>query len=190
MSRFAALLAGAFFMSGCTPEEQKHKFGHERRSTNVEDVRPVAKPKTAVFINGLGVYGPIGMGGAIKEALEKRGWKVTIINHTDGKRLTHMPRVLIGHSMGANAALKRSQVFIKNHPDLIVSIDAGRAPLFHRAPESKARTVDISCPWHPIGGQRIAGVDVYREVCGTAHIAMPHDKRVIDIIIKEVEALK
>lgn len=187
MIRLFALASAGVFLWGCTPEESKHKFDHERRSANVEDVR---KPKTAVLINGLGVYSKPGMMGAIQEALEKRGWKVTVLSHTEGKRLTHMPRVLIGHSMGANAALKRSQVFIKNHPDLIVSIDAGRAPLFHRAPESKARTVDISCPWHPIGGQRVAGADVYREVCGTAHIAMPHDKRVIDIIIKEVESLK
>ena len=50
--------------------------------------------------------------------------------------------------------------------------------------------VDISCPYHPIGGQKITGADSYREVCGTAHIAMPHDKRVLDIIVKEVEALK
>lgn len=185
MKKFLALASAGVFLLGCT--EPKHKFDHERRSENIEDMR---KPKTATLVNGLGVYGKPGMMGAIQEALEKRGWTVTVINHTDAKRLTNMPRVLIGHSMGANGALKRSRVFIKNHPDLIVSIDAGRAPLWHTAPESKARVVDISCPWHPIGGQRITGADLYREVCGTAHIAMPHDKRVIDIIIKEVEALQ
>lgn len=187
MKKILALaLCGGFLLVGCNSEQPKHKFDHERRSTNIEDVR---KPKTAILINGLGVYGKPGMMGAIKEELGKRGWTVTVLSHTEAKRLTVMPRVLIGHSMGANAALKRAWVFIRNHPDLIVSIDAGRAPLFHRAPESKARVIDISCPWHPIGGQRIEGSDVYREVCGTAHIAMPHDRRVIDIIIKEVEAL-
>jgi hypothetical protein len=194
MIRALAPLVGLFLLAGCE-EAKKPNLADQRRSENVEDCRtcPIIKPekpKTAYLLNGLGVYGKPGMMGAIQVALEKRGWKVTVLNHTDGKRLTHMPRVLIGHSMGANAALKRSQIFIRNHPDLIVSIDAGRAPLFHRAPESKARVVDISCPYHPIGGQRVAGADLYREVCGTAHIAMPHDKRVIDIIIKEVEALK
>lgn len=114
-------------MSGCTDEAPKKDgglFAGQRPSTNIEDVR---KPKTAYLINGLGVYGKPGMMGAIQAELEKRGWKVTVLNHTDGKRLTSMPRVLIGHSMGANAALKRSQAFIRNHPDLIVSIDAGRA---------------------------------------------------------------
>lgn len=188
MNRLLASALLGLFLLGCSEAPQpKHKFDHERRSENIEDVR---KPKTAVLINGLGVYGKPGMMGEIQAELEKRGWKVTILNHTDGKRMTYMPRLLIGHSMGANAALKRSQVFIKNHPDLIVSIDAGRAPLWHRAPETKARVVDISCPWHPIGGQRITGADSYREVCGTAHIAMPHDKRVINIIVKEVEALQ
>lgn len=187
MTRIQALLVGAFLLAACTEQEVKHKFDHERRSQNIEDVR---KPKTATLVNGLGVYGKPGMMGAIQEALEKRGWKVTVINHTDAKRLTVMPRVLIGHSMGANGALKRSRIFIKNHPDLIVSIDAGRAPLWHRAPESKARVVDISCGLHPIGGQAIVGADIKHTVCGTLHSFMPHDKRVIDIIIKEVEALK
>lgn len=187
-------LGAAFFVAGCLPNSGENQpkqgglFDGQRRSTNIEDYRNI-KPKTAFLLNGLGVYGKPGMFGPIKAALEKKGYVVTVLNHTDGKRLTHMPDVLIGHSMGANAALKRSQAFKTYPPKLIVSIDAGRAPLFHQA-HPKARTVDISCPWHPIGGQRIEGSDVYREVCGTAHIAMPHDKRVIDIIIKEVEALK
>jgi hypothetical protein len=187
MIRVAALLVGAFLM-GCSEPTPKHKMDHERRSANIEDVRQ--KPKTAVLVNGLFVYGDPGMMGAIKAALEKRGWQVRIINHTAAKNLTVMPRALIGHSMGANAILKRSAVFIRNHPDLIVSIDAGRAPLWHRAPESKARVVDISCPWHPIGGQGIVGADKKYEICGTAHIAMPHDTRVINAIIREIEALK
>lgn len=182
MIRFFSLaVCGAFLLAGCNePAKEPAKPAPKTEG----------KPKTAYLLNGLGVYGNPGMFGPIKDALEKRGWKVTVLNHTDGKRLPNMPRVLIGHSMGANAALKRSRIFIKNHPDLIVSIDAGRAPLYHTAPESKARVVDISCPYHPIGGQRITGADVYREVCGTDHLVMPHDKRVIDIIIKEVEALK
>jgi hypothetical protein len=187
MNRFLAVLA-AVFLCACTEAEVKHKFDHARRSANVEDMR--SKPKTATLVNGLFVWGDPGMMGAIKAALKERGWEVTIVSHTAVKNMTVMPRVIIGHSMGANAALKRSAVFIRNHPDLIVSIDAGRAPLWHRAPESKARVVDISCPYHPIGGQKITGADVSREVCGTAHIAMPHDRRVLDIIIKEIEALK
>jgi hypothetical protein len=180
-----AILAG-FLLVGCS--EPPHILTGQRASTNIEDMR--SKPRTAYLFNGLGVYSNPGMMGAIKVALEKRGWKVTILNHTAAKNLTHMPRVLIGHSMGANAVLKRSAKFIKNHPELIVSIDAGRAPLWHRAPESKARVVDISCPYHPIGGQEIVGADKKYEICGTAHIAIPHDARVINIIIKEIEALK
>jgi hypothetical protein len=180
-----ALVAG-FLMSGCS--EPRPNLANQRPSTNIEDYR--SKPKTATLVNGLFVYGDPGMMGAIKVALEKRGWSVTIMDHNDVKRLTHMSRVMIGHSMGANAVLKRSAKFIKNHPELIVSIDAGRAPLWHHAPESKARVVDISCPWHPIGGQEIVGSDKKYEICGTAHIAMPHDSRVINIIIKEIEALK
>lgn len=193
MTKFLALaLAGVFLLAGC---EDKPNLADQRRSTNIEDCRtcPVIKPekpKTAVLINGLGVYGKPGMMGAIQTELEKRGWKVTVLSHTDGKRMTVMPRVLIGHSMGANAALKRSRIFIKNHPDLIVSIDAGRAPLWHWAPSSAARVVDISCPLHPIGGQRVQGASRTFTVCGTLHSVMPHDKRVIDIIINEVETLK
>lgn len=185
MNKVLAAAMAAFLLAGCG--EQGLQKPEKAQPSSVKS--PVAKPKTAVLINGLGVYTKPGMMGAIEEVLLRRGWKVTVLSHTEAKNLTVMPRVLIGHSMGANAALKRSRVFIRNHPDLIVSIDAGRAPLFHRAPESKARVIDISCPWHPIGGQRIEGSDVYREVCGTAHIAMPHDRRVIDIIIKEVEEL-
>jgi hypothetical protein len=179
-----ALVAG--FLMSCS--EPTPNLANQRPSTNIEDYR--SKPKTATLVNGLFVWGDPGMLGPIKVALEKRGWQVKVISHTEVKNLTVLPRVIIGHSMGANAVLKRSAKFIKNHPELIVSIDAGRAPLWHRAPESKARVVDISCPYHPIGGQEIVGSDKKYEICGTAHIAMPHDSRVINIIIKEIEALK
>lgn len=192
MNRLLAAAMAVFLLSvlvGCFDQKPApHILDNARRSTNIEDVR--TKPKTAYLLNGLGVYGKPGMMGAIQPELEKRGWKVTVLNHTDGKRLTVMPRVLIGHSMGANAALKRAQIFRKNHPDLIVSIDAGRAPLFHTAPKTNARTIDIHCPLHPIGGQYVNDAAKHHLICGTAHIAMPHDKRVIDIIIKEVEALQ
>lgn len=181
MHKFLTLALAGVFLWGCTPAAEPPKPAPTVKAE---------KPKTAVLVNGLGVYGNPGMMGAIQAELVKRGWRVTIISHVAAKNLTVMPRVLIGHSMGANAALKRARIFIRNHPDLIVSIDAGRAPLWHVAPESKARVVDISCPWHPIGGQAIQGADLKHTVCGTAHIAMPHDKRVIDIIIKEVEKLK
>ena len=185
-SRLAPVLVAGVLLAACS--EPPHKFDHARRSANIEDVR--TKPKTAYLVNGLGVYGKPGMMGAIQEALEKRGWKVTVLNHTDAKRLTHMPRVIVGHSMGANAILKRTQKFTQNHPDLIVSIDAGRAPLWHQAPKTGARTIDIHCPVHPIGGQYINDAAKHHLICGTAHIAMPHDKRVLDIIIKEVESLQ
>jgi hypothetical protein len=146
-----------------------------------------AEAKTAVLINGLGVYGNPGMMGEISKALKAKGYTVTTLNHTAGKYLTEMPDVLIGHSMGANAALKRSQIFRKNPPKLIVAIDAGRAPLFSKA-HPTARTVSPYCPFHPIGGQYVYGADNI-QVCGTAHISMPLDPRVINIIIKEVEKL-
>jgi hypothetical protein len=180
----AILLVGALACASCTEPAKE-----PAKPASVA-VQKAERPKTAVLVNGLGVYGQPGMMRFIKAELEKRGWKVTVISHVAAKNLTVMPRVLIGHSMGANAALKRSRIFIKNRPDLIVSIDAGRAPLWHVAPESNARVIDISCPWHPIGGQEIVGSDKKHEVCGTLHSFMPHDQRVIDIIIKEVEALK
>lgn len=147
-----------------------------------------ANAKTAYLLNGLGVYGKPGMMGPIKQALERKGYTVTVLNHTDGKRLTKIPDVLIGHSMGANAALKQARWFRKNPARLIVAIDAGRAPLFSHAP-SWVRTVSIRCPLHPIGGQYVYGAENIT-VCGTRHIAMPHDTRVIAIIMKEVEALE
>lgn len=147
-----------------------------------------AHAKTAYLLNGLGVYSKPGMMGEVAKALEAMGYTVTILDHTDGKRLTQMPDVLVGHSMGANAALKRSQAFRKNPPKLIISIDAGRAPLFSNA-HPTARTVSIYCPLHPIGGQYIYGATNI-QVCGTAHIAMPHDPRVIQIIKNEVEKLQ
>lgn len=192
MNKFLALaLAGAFSLAGCGESTQpKHKFDHERRSTNIEDVRPVAKPKTAVLINGLGVYGKPGMMGAIEAEFKRRGWSVTILNHTDAKRMTVMPRVVIGHSKGGNSGLRRAKDFRKNPPDLIVTIDPGRAPQYSRAPQTAARTVNIRCWYHLIGGQEIYGAAKDYEVCGTDHLVMPHDKRVLDIIFKEVENLK
>jgi len=186
---FAAAFVAAFLLAGCNAKKE------DRLSTNVEDCRttktcPPIKPKTAILMNGLGVYTKPGMFGPIKDALEKRGWTVTVLNHTDGKRLTYMPRVVIGHSMGANALLKRAQAFKKNPPELIVSIDAGRAPLWWKAPQSKARTVDIHCPYHPIGGQAIDGAAVHHTVCGTDHLYMPYDPNVIKIVINEVEKLQ
>jgi hypothetical protein len=183
MNKFLASALLGLFLCGCVPANEPAKPAPVA-------VQKAEKPKTAVLVNGLGVYGQTGMMRFIKAELEKRGWKVTVISHVAAKNLTVMPRVLIGHSMGANAALKRSRIFIKNHPDLIVSIDAGRAPLWHVAPESNARVVDISCGLHPIGGQSIQGADIKHSICGTLHSFMPHDQRVIDIIIKEVEALK
>lgn len=184
MRAVLAAFVAASLLVGCWPQKSE---APKDGGLFVEG--PAAKPKIAVLVNGLLVYGKPGMMGAIQAELEKRGWKVLVISHVAAKKLTVMPRVLIGHSMGANAALKRSRIFLKNHPDLIVSIDAGRAPLWHYAPESKARVIDISCPWHPIGGQEIQGADKKHVVCGTLHSFMPFDRRVLDIIIKEVEAL-
>ena len=39
MTRFIALALAGVFLWGCTEAEIKHKFDHERRSTNIEDVR-------------------------------------------------------------------------------------------------------------------------------------------------------
>lgn len=147
-----------------------------------------AKRKTAVLVNGLGVYTKPGLMGDLKVELERLGYVVTVLNHLEAKHLTEMPDILIGHSLGANAALKRSQVFRKNPPKLIITIDPGRAPLFHSAHPS-TRVVNLYCPYHPIGGQRISGAAHNQEICGTAHIAMPWDARVIAIIIKEIEGL-
>jgi len=40
MKKILALaLCGGFLLVGCNSEQPKHKFDHERRSTNIEDVR-------------------------------------------------------------------------------------------------------------------------------------------------------
>ena len=102
-----------------------------------------------------------------------------------------MPRVVVAHSKGGNSVLKAAQKFKKNHPDLIVTIDPGRAPQFSRAPGTAARVVNIRCWYHLIGGQEIYGADNdHADICGTDHLVMPHDKRVLDILFEEVEALK
>lgn len=194
--KFLAPLAGLFLLAGCTPEEKKPNLADQRRSENVEDCRtgqkcPVIKPKTAYLINGLGVYGKPGMMGAIKAEFERRGWTVTILNHTDAKRLTVMPRVMVGHSKGGNSGLKAARRFKKNHPDLIVTIDPGKRPQFSQHPGTAARVVTIRCWYHLIGGQEIDGADKdHPSVCGTDHLVMPHDKRVLDLIFEEVEALQ
>lgn len=186
MNRFAAAAIVAVLLLGC--KEEAPLFAEQRRSTNIEDFQE--KPKTAVLINGLGVYTKPGMMGAIEAEFKRRGWSVTILNHTDAKRMTVMPRVVIGHSKGGNSGLRRAKDFRKNPPDLIVTIDPGRAPQYSRAPQTAARTVNIRCWYHLIGGQEIYGAAKDYEVCGTDHLVMPHDKRVLDIIFKEVENLK
>lgn len=148
-----------------------------------------AQAKTAILVNGLGIYTKPGMMGEIGKELTQRGFKVTYLNHIEAAYLTEMPDVLIGHSMGANAILKTAQRFKTYPAKLIVSIDAGRWPLWSYAPNTKARTVSIHCPMHPIGGQEIYGASDTRIVCGTMHAFMPFDPHVIDIIMKEVEKL-
>lgn len=148
-----------------------------------------AQAKTAILVNGLGVYAKPGMMAQIGHELTQRGYRVTYLNHIEAKYITQMPDVLIGHSMGANAILKTARRFRTYPAKLIVSIDAGRWPLWSYAPKTKARTIDIHCPFHPIGGQRISGAARNHEICGTAHIAMPFDPRAIGIIVKEVERL-
>ena len=145
--------------------------------------------KTAILVNGLGVYTKPGLLAKIGSELTQRGYRVTYLNHIEAAYLTEMPDVLIGHSMGANAVLKASQRFKTYPAKLIVSIDAGRWPLWSYAPNTKARTIDIHCPMHPIGGQEIYGASDTRIVCGTLHSLMPFDPHVIDIIMKEVDAL-
>lgn len=167
MKRFSrlALVAGLFFWAG-----------------------PV-DAKTAYLVNGLGVYSKPGMMGPLKSELEKRGYRVTVLNHIEAAYITQMPDVLIGHSMGANAILKTAQRFRTYPAKLIVSIDAGRWPLWSYAPNTKAKTIDIHCPMHPIGGQYIAGASEHYTVCGVQHLYMPQAQRVIEIIVKEVEKL-
>jgi hypothetical protein len=179
------IMAG-LFLAGCD-DQPNHSFEKAKRSTNIEDVRE--KPKTAVLINGLGVYGKPGMMGAIEAEFKRRGWTVTILNHTDAKRMTSMPRVLVGHSKGGNSGLKRAQAFKTNAPDLIVTIDPGKWPQW-KWHGTKARAVNIYCPYHLIGGEDIEGAAKEYVVCGVDHLVMPHNDRVLDIIFKEVEALR
>ena len=148
-----------------------------------------AEAKTAILVNGLGVYTKPGMMAQIGKELTQKGYKVTYLNHIEAKYITEMPTVLIGHSLGANAILKTAQRFRTYPAKLIVSIDAGRWPLWSYAPNTKAKTIDIHCPLHPIGGQYITGASEHYTVCGVQHLYMPQAQRVIEIIVKEVEKL-
>lgn len=184
MNKILALAFAGVFLCACQPDVETAK-------PSPPIVQKVEKPKTAVLVNGLGVYTDPGMMGAVKAEFERRGWKVEIINHVQSGRLTQMPRVVVTHSKGGNTLLKHARKFKKNPPDLIVTIDPGRAPQFSQHPGTSARVVNIRCWYHLIGGQEIYGANVdHPNVCGTDHLVMPHDKRVLDIIFEEVEKLK
>lgn len=144
---------------------------------------PVAA-KDAYVLNGLGMYGARGPMGQIADSLTERGFKVKILPHTQGKRLTRMPDVLVGHSMGANAALKAANR-LKRKPRIIVTIDPGRAPLFHKCPP-QVRCVNLYNPWHPIGGQEVIGAENVI-IPGIIHSFMPMHWIVKRRVIAEIE---
>lgn len=145
-------------------------------------------PEEVVLLNGLGMYSGYGPMGPIADALKAQGYKVTILNHTDGKRLDHISPVMGGHSMGGNAVLKAvDRLIAAGHkpPRIIVTIDPGRAPLFHRCPEH-VRCVNLYDPSHPIGGQYVADTCENYIQRGTIHGGMPTFEKVMKAFIRTV----
>jgi hypothetical protein len=121
----------------------------------------------------------------LKAALEKEGYEVTIGNHTAGNDLHTLPSVVIGHSMGGNAVLKAAARLGKG-PRIVVTIDPGRAPLYHSCP-TFVRCVNLYDPYHPIGGQSVKGKRAENyHIRGTVHSTMPQYPKVINAVVRTV----
>lgn len=163
-------------------------------------------PKEKVLIlRGLTHYDPSGWPAKeLKTALEKEGYDVVIGNHTEGKWLASSQyEVIIGHSMGANAALKAVNRWIKDcdteHkktdlrkvcyqtklPRLVVSLDAGKWPLHSHGPTHQAtRCVSLHGGLRPIGGQRVLSNCVNYLQKGVPHSTFPQAPKVINTVVK------
>jgi hypothetical protein len=161
------------------------------------------KKETVLLLRGLSHYHPSGWPMVeLKRALEKEGYSVTIGNHTDGDELRKLPDILIGHSMGGNAALKAVNRFVyacdaltskkderlacykRSLPRHVISLDAGKVPLYSRGPTHGA--TKCTSFWGPrllIGGQPISACTNYK-MKDTDHGTFPQTPKVISGIIR------
>lgn len=122
----------------------------------------------AQLYNGL-LYAEMG---TIAAAMKARGQAVSVLWHDQEPSVKTCPPYLIGHSMGAQAAIRQAtRCKAQGHaPKAVLLIDPART-----APASCA--VGLKCinwynPSHPIGGQFISGATNIR-VLGTTHVYMP-----------------
>jgi hypothetical protein len=109
----------------------------------------------------------------IAGAMTKRGQRVEVLWHEAEAAQTACPPYLLGHSMGGNAALRQAaRCAAAGHPPrVVVTIDPGRAPLYHACPRG-VRCLNYYDPSHPIGGQSVAGAANIR-VPGYSHLQLP-----------------
>lgn len=123
----------------------------------------------AQVYNGL-LYADMGY---IAGLMEKRGQHVEVLWHDAENGQTICPKYLLGHSMGGNAALRQAtRCASEGHPpSVVVTIDPGRAPLFHQCP-AHVKCYNYYNPAHPIGGQFVDGASNI-VVAGYAHVQMP-----------------
>jgi hypothetical protein len=114
----------------------------------------------------------------IANAMTARGQHVEEMWHDAETAQTACPAYLIGHSMGGNAALRQAaRCATAGHPPrVVVTIDPGRAPLYHTCPPS-VRCLNYYDPAHPIGGQIVDGA-LNIIVPGFTHLQLPAAPRV------------
>ena len=119
MMRFAALLAGAFLLAGCQPEPQKPNLADQRRSENIEDLRPdrAARMYGLTGLLGRAAGFSTGVDTAMKAVQkkyptvktyprmhwQKRAVLATVIANYQRDKL---PIILSGHSLGGDAIVE------------------------------------------------------------------------------------
>jgi hypothetical protein len=173
-------------------------------ATGVALKEPEPKKETVLLLRGLSHYHPSGWPMLeLKAALEKEGYEVTIGNHTDGDDIKKMPDILIGHSMGGNAALKavnrfvyacdaltkkldeRKACYARVLPRHVISLDAGKVPLYTRGPTHGA--TKCTSFWGSrllVGGQPVSGACTNYKMKDTDHGTFPQTPKVINGIVR------
>ena len=128
----------------------------------------------AIIYNGL-LYPEMG---TIAGKMKARGQNVEVLWHDAQTGETRCPRFLLGHSMGANAALRQAAYCVaRGHHPVVVSIDPGRAPLDHLCPAGTT-CINYYDPTHPIGGQYVDGARNII-VSGYTHLQLPAARAVV-----------
>jgi thioesterase domain-containing protein len=121
--------------------------------------------------------------GTIERAMIQRGQHVQRLWHDAEEAQTACPAYLVGHSMGGNAALRQAaRCAAAGHPPrAVVTIDPGRAPLYHTCAPG-LRCWNYYDPQHAIGGQIIDGA---RNIIvpGFTHLQLPSVPRVVDGVL-------